>query len=60
LITSFDEGGGGGGPPLPLQRSSTTFAEVVAMATVPAEPSNRLHAEPLSAASDARADPAGP
>ncbi len=37
-----------------------TFADVVAMATLPAEPSKRLHAEPFNAASDADPDPAGP
>ena len=37
-----------------------TFADVVATATVPAEPSKRLHAEPFNAASDASAGPAGP
>jgi len=36
------------------------FADDVAMATVPAEPSNRLHAKPLSVARDESDDPAGP
>jgi hypothetical protein len=37
-----------------------TFADVVAMATMPVVPSKRLHAEPFKAASDASAGPAGP
>ena len=36
------------------------FAAEVATATVPAEPSARVQADPVSAASDASAGPAGP
>ena len=49
-----------GGPPLSEHRSSTMFADVVDTATVPAEPSKREQAVPVSAASEVDPDPAGP
>jgi hypothetical protein len=54
------EGGGGGGPPPASQWISTTFAAVVEIDDVPAEPSALVQARPESPPRDCRDVPAAP